>query len=63
VSITISGGHLGRTFLLVLIISVVATAVADAARKRLVNEGASAALRQRKGQLPGAIPQVSCSWL
>jgi hypothetical protein len=55
--------RLGRTFLLVLIIFVVTTAVADAARKRLVNEGASAALPQKKGQLPGAIPQVSCSWL
>ena len=52
-----------RTFLLVLIIFVVTTAVADAARKRLVNEGASAALPERKGQLPGAIPQVSGSWL
>src|SRR5215207_1984862 len=54
--------RLGRTFLLVLIIFVT-TAVADAARKRLVNEEASLALPQRKGQLPGAIPQVSCSWL
>jgi hypothetical protein len=48
---------------LVLIIFVVTTAVAGASRKRLVTEGASAALPQRKGQLPGAIPQVSCSWL
>ena len=47
----------------VLIILVVTTAVAEAARKRLVNEGASAALPGRTGRLAGAIPQVSCSWL
>ena len=54
--------RLGRTFLLVLIIFVVTTAVASADRKRLVNEGASASLPRRKRQLPGAVSVVSWSW-
>ena len=42
-------------------IFVVTTAVADAYRKRLVNEGASAPLPPTKRELPGAVSVVSWS--
>jgi hypothetical protein len=58
----ISGGVSGRTFLLVLIISVVMMVVAIADRQRLVNEGASASSPRRMRRLRDAVAGVSWSW-
>jgi hypothetical protein len=52
----------GEPFLVVLIISVVTTAVAADDKTRLVNDGASASLPRKKRQLPGVVSVVSWSW-
>ena len=52
----------GEPFFLVLIIFVVTTAVADGANKRWSTRGRSRRCHEGRA-LPGAVAEVSCSWL